>query len=95
MATEQQYDEIIAPMLLAVADRCRELGMSVVARVEWAPGEIGVTQVVPEDAGIRQKLTQLAAHAKGNIDALCISLLRRHDCSQSIFLAKHMKDERL
>jgi hypothetical protein len=91
MATEKQYDELIAPKLLEIADLCRELGMSIVARVEWAPAEIGITQVVPETAGVGQKLTQLAAHAKGNVDALCISLLRRLDCSQSIFLQRYMK----
>lgn len=89
MATEQQYDEIIAPMLKAVADRCTELGMSLVARVEWARDESGITQVVPEYAGVGQKLTQLAAHAHGNVDGLCISLLKRMDCSNSIFLARH------
>lgn len=35
MATEQEYDERIAPMLLKVQSECMALGMAMVARVEW------------------------------------------------------------
>src|SRR5690554_1481194 len=45
MGTEQEYDEIIAPMLLEVARKVSELGMSLIARVEWEPGESGITQI--------------------------------------------------
>lgn len=84
--TERQYDEIIAPMLLAVAKRCEELGMSIVARVEWAPGESGITQNGIDGASIDQKLTHLAAHSHGNIDGMLIAAIKNFDCSQSVML---------
>lgn len=89
MATEQQYDEVIAPKLAEIARLCTELGMSIVARVEWQPGESGITQVVPDDAGTGQKMTQLAAHSHGNVDTFCIAMVMRFDVSQSIFLHRH------
>lgn len=88
-ATEQEYDEIIAPMLAAVAERCKELGMSLVARVEWQLGESGITFINVEAAGIGQQMTNLAANAHGNFDALGIAMLKRFDCSQSAFLARY------
>jgi hypothetical protein len=86
MAEERQYDEEIAPMMLAVAKECERLGMSMVARVEWAPDQFGITQIGIGDAGIGQKMTLLAAHAKGNIDLFCIEAMKRFDCSQSAVL---------
>ncbi len=94
-ATEKEYDEIIAPMLLEVAAKCQALGMNLIARVEWEPDEAGITQIgIGPDSGIAQKLTQLAAHSRGNIDFLCIQAIKRFDCSQSVVL-RHMagKDE--
>lgn len=85
MATEQEYDDIIAPMLKDVALKCKELGMSLVARVEWEPGESGITQMEP-CSSIGQKLTYYAAHSHGNIDKMCLSLIKSEDVSQSIFL---------
>lgn len=92
MATEQEYDEIIAPMLADVAKRCSELGMSLIARVEWEPDEVGITQIgIDKNSGVGQQLTQIAAHSKGNIDALCVNALRRFDCSQSVVLHDYQK----
>lgn len=86
MATEQEYDDIIAPMLAQVAERAAELGMSLLARVEWEPGESGITQIGPMNA-IGQKMTQYAAHSHGNIDKMLLSLIKSGvDFSQSIFL---------
>jgi len=85
MATEQEYDDIIAPMLADVAKRCQELGMNLIARVEWEPGESGITKIgIGSDAGIGQKLTELAAHSHGNLDTIVIEAIRRYDCSQTI-----------
>ena len=85
MATEQEYDEIIAPMLADVAKRCDELGMSLIARVEWEPDEAGITQIgIGDDAGIGQKLAQLAVHCRGNFDSLYISAAHRFDMSQTM-----------
>lgn len=89
MATEQEYDEIIAPMLADIAKKADELGMSLLARVEWQPGESGITQIGPMDS-IGQKMTQYAAHSHGNIDKMLLSLVRSGvDCSQSLFLHRY------
>ncbi|UWQ29925.1 hypothetical protein [Leisingera sp. M523] len=88
MATEQEYDEIIAPMLAEVASRCKELGMDLIARVEWEPGESGITQIgIGGSSGIGQKMTQLAAHCHGNFDLLCIEAGKRFDLSQTVYKA--------
>lgn len=93
MATEQQYDEIIAPMLLEVAKKCEELGVSLIARVEWEPGESGITQIGDFNS-IGQYLTLIAAHSHGNIDSLCLNLIKNRDVSQSIFLHSYNKEAR-
>lgn len=83
--SEREYDEIIAPMLLAVAKRCEELGMSLIARVEWEPGESGITQIGPMTSS-GQWLTLYAAHSHGNIDKLCLTAIHEKDVSASLFL---------
>ncbi len=86
--TEQNYDDIIAPMLADVARKCAELGMNMIARVEWQPGESGITRI-GDLSSIGQRLTTYAALAHGNIDAVCLALLRECDVSRSIFLASY------
>jgi hypothetical protein len=85
---EQMYDSEIAPALLALVKRCHELGFHMVAHVEWFPGETGVTQHVPDGASTQIRMTQLAAHAHGNFDALSIEMLKNFDCSASMFLRR-------
>lgn len=93
MATEQEYDDIIAPMLADVARRCDELGMNLIARVEWEPGESGITSMgIGDAASIGQRLTRLAAHAHGNIDKLLFSCLKHFDCRASILLKSYAKE---
>ena len=77
MATEEEYDEIIAPMLADVATRCVELGMSLVARVEWRPGHAGITNIgVGPDSGVPQRMAAYAALSQGNLDNMVISMKR-------------------
>jgi hypothetical protein len=92
MATEEQYDEIIAPMMLAVAKRCEELGMSLIARIEWEPGESGITQIGDMNSA-GQWLTQMAAHSHGNIDKLCLIAVKTKDVSASMFLHSYVRTE--
>jgi len=88
--TEQDYDEIIAPMLLEVAKKVNELNGNIVARVEWEPGEGGITlDGDMKNAGIAQYMTFLAAMSKGNIDSMLINLIKEKDVSQSVFLHTH------
>jgi hypothetical protein len=88
MATEQEYDEIIAPMLAEVARKVSELGMNLIARVEWEPGESGITQI-GDLSSIGQFMTHAAAHSHGNIDKMCLHLIKHRNVDQSMFLHSH------
>lgn len=71
--TEQEYDEQIAPMLAKVAEKVSAMGGSMVARVEWAKDEAGITHIgITEKSVVGQQLTDLAALCRGNFDLLCI-----------------------
>lgn len=88
---EALYDAEIAPALLAISQRCQELGVPFVAAVEYKPGEVGQTMYVPEAACIAMQITLRGAASRGNFDGMCISLLRYlHrmgiDASASMFL---------
>ena len=85
--TEQAYDDEIAPKLREIVDRCKELGIHMVAHVEWADSGSGITQFVPDGASVQMRMTQLAAHCHGNFDALGMNLLRSDiDCKASVLL---------
>lgn len=90
---ERAYDDEIAPALLKVAERCKELGIHMVAHVEWWPGDTGITQHVPDGASVQLRMTQMAAHAHGNVDALGMNMLRNFDCKPSIFLNRYAEDK--
>lgn len=88
---EALYDAEIAPALLAIGQRCQELGIPLVAAVEYAPGEVGQTHYMPENACIAMQIAHRGAASRGNFDGVCISLLRYlHrtgiDASASMFL---------
>lgn len=89
MATEQQYDEIVAPLLNEAAKKAGELGMSLVARCEWSPGEAGLTRIGDPMSSVAQAMAWWAVHARGNFDAVGLEMLKKFDCSASIFLAGH------
>lgn len=93
MGTERDYDEIIAPMLAEVAKKCGELGMSIVARVEWEPNEAGITLKREEKVGVGQSMAEIAALSRGNVDSFCLEMVRRFDVSASIFLRSYAKKE--
>src|SRR6185437_15413192 len=74
--SEKRYDDIIAPRLKDVADFCRESGLPFVAVVEYEPDSFGQTVAALTPDRIAMTMVHLAAQAKGNIDALVISLVR-------------------
>lgn len=92
-APEQVYDDEIAPMLRAVVEKCQDLGLHMVAHVEWADGGSGITQWVPDGASVQLRMTQLAAHSHGNFDKLGINMLKTFDCSASMFLHKYTEQK--
>lgn len=94
MASEQEYDEQIAPELLALAQKAAALGMTFAASVEWAPGETGSTVSGDySNVGVTQTMTALSARCNRNVDAVLLGLIKRFDVSQSVFLATYNKQE--
>ncbi len=89
LTPEQQYDEIVAPLLNEAAKKAGELGFSLVARCEWEPGEAGLTRVGDPKSSVGQAMAWWAAHARGNFDSLGLAMLKEYDCSASIFLNKY------
>jgi len=85
---EKIYDEEISPVLAQIGRRCRELGFSFVARVEWEPGDSGNTGFLAPNASIKQKLADWAARADGNVDALLLAVERhaRKSGHSSVYL---------
>lgn len=88
---EAVYDAEIAPALLKIVERCKELNIHMVAHVEWWPGETGITQYVPDVASVQLRMTQFAARAHGNFDSLGMAMLKTFDCRPSIFLCNYAK----
>lgn len=74
--SEEIYDREIAPELLKLATRCKELGMSFIAQVEYAPGETSRTDLELPDASSKQKLVHWAARCNGNVDSLFLTVDR-------------------
>lgn len=92
MATEAEYDEQVAPLLKAAADKAAELGISLVCRAEWDGGDAGFTESGPLAASFAQVMTRAASRARGNIDGMLIHLLKHYDCRASMFLNQYQKD---
>ncbi|KQN09849.1 hypothetical protein ASE85_02625 [Sphingobium sp. Leaf26] len=74
--SEQIYDELIAPKLLEIGKLCEEHGLPVVAQVEYAPGDFGLTQFRPDGASLPMKLMAISARCGGNVDTLFMAIER-------------------
>lgn len=74
--SEAIYDELIAPKLAEVAKLCMEHKLSIVAVVEYAPGERGETRALQPDAGLGMVVVSHAAKCGENIDGLVIGMKR-------------------
>lgn len=76
MTSEEIYDKEIAPELLRLCNRCKELGMSFVASVEFDAPNAGYGRTefqMPDEGGklsAAQRLVHWAARSEGNIDRL-------------------------
>jgi hypothetical protein len=83
--TEQEYDTLIEPKLKELAEHVMQLGGSLVARVEWAPGEAGITHAgVTNASGAAQRLAYIAALCRGNLDHLVITAMKTMDTSATM-----------
>jgi hypothetical protein len=73
---EDWFDAEIAPALMALAAKCRERGMAMVATVEYEPGERSSTMSLPDGAGLEMQMLRMCANAGKNVDAYMIGLTR-------------------
>lgn len=76
MDNETFYDTQIAPELARLARLCADQGMSFLAAVEYAPGDIGETRLLVTPSWSLE-LAALAIMAQGNLDRLVINAARR------------------
>jgi hypothetical protein len=73
---EDFYDREIAPVLLELAKKCEDRGLSFIAMAEWEPGETGRTMSVREGASINLRMALWAMQAQGNADSLILAMKR-------------------
>jgi hypothetical protein len=76
MDDEQWYDKEIAPTLLDLSKKCEARGISLVAVVEYAPGERGRTSTISDGAGLEMRMLDFCARAGSNVDAYILALIR-------------------
>lgn len=83
MTNEEIYDLEIAPKLRDLCERCRELGMSFVASVEYDPEHAGRGRTewqAPTKPTLQISAAQLlvhwAARCNGNVDSLILAIDR-------------------
>lgn len=91
MTKEEEYDQLVAPLLNEAAKKAQELGFSLICRCEWEPGESGLTRVGDPKISVGQAMAWWAAHVHGNFDALGMQMIREYDVSRSIFLHSYNK----
>lgn len=73
---EAWYDAEIAPVLAELGQKIQDRGMSIVAVVEYAPGERGATYAIAEDAGLEMRMLHRCSATAPNVDAYIIGLRR-------------------
>lgn len=78
MNKEQFYDEQIAPALLALAEKCKEAGLSMVATVQYGPeqDQRGSTFVMQPDANLPMVMAKHCIMTAPNVDGYMIGLTR-------------------
>jgi hypothetical protein len=91
--SEEFYDKEIAPKLAELANLCGERGMAFVAVVEYAHGERGRTERIPEGSGLAMTMLAHCAKMGENIDGYVIGLYRYAkakgiDMSRSIVMSR-------
>lgn len=64
---EKIYDEEIAPLLLKAGEICQKHGMTIVAQVEYEPGEFGLTAAMGENPSLAMQMLRWLAMAKTDI----------------------------
>lgn len=73
---EDFYDVDIAPALLVLGRKCQAAGLSLVAVVEWEPGQTGETTFLSGESSFAVRMVQAAVKAHGNVDSLMFAIMR-------------------
>lgn len=73
---EKFYDSEIAPILLQLAGKCQDNGLSIAAIVEWDPGETGRTAALAEGSGFGIRMAEMAMRAGNNVDSMIMGLMK-------------------
>jgi hypothetical protein len=75
---EQFYDEQIAPVLLDLANRCKDAGLSMISTVQYGPenDQRGTTALLQPDASLPMMMAHRCIMTAPNIDAYMIGLAR-------------------
>lgn len=89
------YDEHIAPGLLALAEKCKDNGLSFFASVQYGPNteNSATTKVIQPDASLRTVMLNHCDITAPNIDSYMIGLARYCreqgiDTSASMYLSR-------
>ena len=88
---EVYYDEVIAPKLAEVAKLCGAREMSIVADVEYEPGETGHTRLVQKDPGAKMFISYVASCCGGNIDRFIMGVYNHMEKRGELGVSIYMK----
>jgi hypothetical protein len=75
--SEDAYDSEIAPRLLELAERCKELNMPFVAAVEYEPGQLASTASGVERDDLTILVPYLASRYANRFDDIALALARK------------------
>lgn len=73
---EEYYDEVIAPLLADVAEKCIEKGMSFIGVVEYEKDGRGRTRTLQSDASLEMRMIDHCAKTAPNVDGYIIGLVK-------------------
>ena len=93
MNNEDWYDKEVAPELMRIAKKCQDKGVSIIAVVEYADDERGITKAISENSGLAMIMLGHLAKMGTNIDGFMIGIMkyaREHgiDTDSSMFLQR-------
>lgn len=54
MSKDDEFEQIVNPLLLKIAEICKSLGMSFAARIEWSDDDHGICYAKGRELSVRQ-----------------------------------------
>jgi hypothetical protein len=73
---EQFYDDHIAPVLLELAGKCNERGLSFLAFVEYDQNKTARTSQFMKDAGLEMWMVAMMMQSAPNLDSFMINFMK-------------------